>query len=320
MIRLFLLLFLSFSMATQAQERTLKLSSDVWPPFTNVEDEKAIALDIVRTALERVNITTDYDIQEFTEVIEGINNGLYDGSAALWFSEERAESLLFSEPYLQNQLILVGRKGSDVNVSSVLELGNTRIGIVENYAYGKAEAPNVEFIKGRSDQQNLERLLTKKVDYIVVDALLIQYMLKYQINDVSEYLEIASTPLRTKTLHFGLSKKVKDAEQIMVQFNEEIEKMVADGTYHDILELNWIRMDVDGDGKYELVLDGDQAGLAPPNSSYDMFYNESDTNNNRYYINGQVYENWEDVPDDIKVPMPEMEPAYRNTGGFILNF
>lgn len=320
MTKLLLLSFLSFTFVLNAQEQTLNLSSDIWPPFTNIEGEKAIALDIVETALNRIDITTNYVIQDSIEIMAGINDGLFDGSAALWLSDERKKDLIFSEPYLQNQLILVGRKGSNVGVTSVLELGKTRIGIVEGYAYGKAAAPNVEFIRGKSDQKNLERLLTKKVDYIVVDALLIQYMLKYQVNDVSEFLEIGTQPIRTKTLHFAISKNIENVEQIMTQFNEEIKKMIEDGTYHDILELNWIRVDVDGDGKYELVLDGEQAGTAPPSSSYDVFYDAEGGTDNRYYINGQVYESWEDVPDDIKVPMPEMEPTYRNTGGFIFNF
>ena len=320
MTRLLLLTFLSFSFGLNAQEQTLNLSSDIWPPFTNVEGEKAISLDIVKEALDRIDITVKYNIQDSVEIMSAINEGVYDGSAALWISEERKGELVFSEPYLQNQLILVGRKGSNVDVSSVLELGETRIGIVEGYAYGKANAPNVEFIRGKNDQQNLERLMTKKVDYIVIDALLIQYMLKYQINDVSALLEIASSPLRIKTLHFALSKNVKDAEEIMAKFNEEIKKMVADGTYHDILELNWIRVDVDGDGKYELVLEGDQAGLAPPSSSYDVFYSSEGGSDNRFYINGKVYESWDEVPDELKTPIPKPDPTYRNTGGFILNF
>ncbi len=97
--------------------------------------------------------------------------------------------------------------------------------------------------------------MTDKIDYMLVDALLIQYMLKYQVNDVTAYLEIGSKPLLIKSLHFVLRKDIKDSDEIITHFNEEIQKMIADGTYHNILKLNWINADIDGDGLDEVVLE-----------------------------------------------------------------
>ena len=51
-----------------AQTETLNLSSDIWPPFTDVEGEKSIALDIVENALARSGIKAEYTILEFEEV------------------------------------------------------------------------------------------------------------------------------------------------------------------------------------------------------------------------------------------------------------
>src|SRR6185369_1113400 len=100
----------------------LKLASDVWPPFTDVDSSHAFALDLVKEALARTKVQEHTDILDFKKVMEGIQNGTYDGSAALWHSPERAAYLLYSEPYLENRLILVGKKGSNVNATSLSEL------------------------------------------------------------------------------------------------------------------------------------------------------------------------------------------------------
>ena len=80
------------------------------------------------------------------------------------------------------------------------------------------------------------------------------------------------------------------------------------GTYHDILELNWIQMDVDGDGNLELVLDGNNAGLESPTHTYGLFmdlsYNEKPEEPKRYFIDGKMYEDWENVPKSYKMVLP----------------
>lgn len=305
MKKLLVLAFFFAALSGFSQTSELKLASDIWPPFTNVPAEKSFALDLVREALSRMGIRTRIEIVEFEKVIEGIDAGIYDGSGALWMNTERKKKYLFSNPYLQNQLILVGKKGSDVSARSIGDLTGKRIGVVKNYAYGEelTDSRTIVLVKGKSDQQNLERLLSEKIDYMLVDALLIQYLLKYQLNDVTEFLEIADNGLIVRSLHFAIRKDIPEAKQIMTGFNEEIQKMIADGTYHKILELNWIRADIDGDGQFELVLDGDKAGLEAPENTYEVFINQPDTGRseiNRFYIDGTIYNNWEEVPEHYK--------------------
>ena len=52
-----LIILLLIASNVLAQNDTLKLASDVWPPFTNIESEKAIALDIVEEGLKLGNVT-----------------------------------------------------------------------------------------------------------------------------------------------------------------------------------------------------------------------------------------------------------------------
>ena len=297
------LLSLISGLVLMAQETTLNLASDVWPPFTNVTSEKSIALDIVSTALNRLKLKTNHEIVSFESVIEGLNANKFDGSAALWETAEREKTLLFSDSYLQNRLVLVGLKGMDVSLNSIAELTNRTLGLVEGYAYDDSllNATNLELVFSKSDQINLEMLFDKKIDYMLVDELLIQYLLKYQLNDVNKYLAIGVQPFEIKTLHFALRKDIPNAETIISSFNNEIKIMLKDGTYNQVLNLDWVRADIDGDGVSELIFNGKSIGTEIPKSSYAVYYNSNDKNSEtNFFVNGKSYSSWNDIPDNFK--------------------
>ena len=99
------------------------------------------------------------------------------------------------------------------------------------------------------------------------------------------------------------TEELNEAQNIIDRFNKEILNMIIDGSYNRILQLNWIRVDVDGDGRLEMVLGGSQAGKAAPKSSYDVFFQNSNQSatNSRYFINGKIYQDWDKVPKEYKV-------------------
>jgi len=305
MKRMAILFLICFSIGAFAQKVKLKLASDVWPPFTNTPGQTAVAIDLVKEGLRRAGVEAESEIIDSIDVIDAIRQGVSQGSAALWKNAEREDIMVFSAPYLQNQLVLVGMKGANVSARKLSELVHSKVAVVGWYAYGPEveEASKVTFVKGQNDQENLEKLLRRQVDYILVDNLLIQYLVTHQSKEVAEHLAIGAMPLFTRSLHFAIRKDVAGADKIMQQFNAEITKMTADGTYNRILQLNWIHADVDGDGLLELVA-GAQAGLKAPTSSYHVYFDHSKvaaSNTNRYYVNGRFYFDWETVPSEYKV-------------------
>jgi polar amino acid transport system substrate-binding protein len=286
-----------------SQTSRLNLASDTWPPFTDVSTKHAFALDLVHEALARAKVQESTTIIDFQGVMNGILSKKFDGSAALWYSPEREKYLLFSKPYLENRLILVGKKGSDVSATSLSQLKGKRIAVVGSYAYGPLQVDNINLVKGSSDQQNLERLLKGEADYMLADALLIEYLLKYQSREAAEFLEIGNNTLLRLPLYFAIRKEIPDAQKIVDNFNEEIKKMIVEGTYNKILQLNWIATDVDGDGSAELVLSGDKAGTQAPVNSYSVL-SQSDgasVKGSSYVIEGKRYSDWDSVPTKYKV-------------------
>ena len=81
----------------------------------------------------------------------------------------------------------------------------------------------------------------------------------------------------------------------MADFDKTIAVMQTDGTYHRILKLSWIQVDVDGDGTLEMV-PGANAGREMQHA-YSI--NGQNSDSSRIYYSGKYY-NWEDLPDDVK--------------------
>lgn len=299
-----------------AQNPEIKLVSDVWPPFTNSTEQKSIANELVQEALRRMEITSSVNIEPFAMVLTDLQSNKFSGSAALWKISEREDYLYFSNPYLQNQLMLVSKKEVVVNNLSIKDLSNKRIGVVKGYAYADSlvNNPNIELVTSESDQRNVEKLFTGEIDFLLVDALVLSYMMKYEMNNVMSALAISDSPFETKDLHFALNKQVPNAQKIINAFNSEVLEMIKDGSYHKILGMQWIEADVNNDGVSELVLQGDTAGKISPEDVYGLFYeggsNSTTVKPKQLFIDGTLYANWGDVPDRYKnnpqnVPTPE---------------
>lgn len=304
------LLFFSLTLFGQKQ---LKLAADVWAPFTDEKGKKAIAIDIVSTAFERMKQKVEFVIVGFEEVLDGIETKKYAGSPAFWKTPEREAQMVYSLPYLQNQLVLIGRKGSQVDINSMNEMEGKKLGLVKGYAYGDSitNAENVQIFFHENDQENLEALLSEEIDYMLVDHILIQYLFKYQMNDVSEHLSIATNPFIVKPLFVAIRKDVPGAKKIIQAFDKQIDTMIADRSYNRILNMDWIHADMDGDGKKEYILNGEFAGnQRPDQQAYEVFLEKKKkSQSNRYFVNGTYYDGWDAVPNQYK-KLPETQPQY----------
>ena len=302
-----LLLLVAMPTMTGAQGRQLQLVSTAWSPFTNVPGQARFALDLVGVALGRVGITAETVIVDEARLTPSLLSDEFDGSAAVWRDAARERVLVYSQPYLENRLILVGRQGSDVSAASLADLAGRRIALVAGYSYGEAveTTDGPIFIGSDSEEDSVARLLAGEVDYTLMDDLVVQYLISNH-GEARTRLAFGSTPLLTRSLHLGVRRSLPDAEAIISRFNAELRFMIADRSYHRLLHLEWIQADVDGDGLREYVPRDDQTGPNPPQRSYLLFASgrpaPEPRTARRFYFGGNVYEGWSAVPDLHKAP------------------
>ena len=307
------------SIATSAQTTTLRLVSTAWAPFTNESGQARFALDLVEAALGRFGVSAKTTIVEPAKFTPALLSNEFDGSAAAWKDAERERGLVFSQPYLENRLILVGRSGENVATSSLANLKGKRIAIVEGYSYGDAlETSGAAFVRSRSEEDSLALLLGNKADYALMDDLVIQYIVNNYPKEAKTKLSLGTTPLVTRPLYFAVRRSRPDAESIVSRFNAQLRGMIADRTYHRLLHVSWIRADVDGDGVAEFVPQNDRAGTVAPERAYNLFTTDKPAATKidptpRFYIGGNIYTEWASVPNRYKVEDPKRPDPARST-------
>jgi len=300
-----------------AQERQLRLVSTAWSPFTNVAGQPRFALDLVETAFGRVGVKATTSLVEPAQFTSALLTGAFDGSGAAWKDAERERVLLFSEPYLENRLVLIGRRGADVSAAAFKSLAGKRVAIVGGYSYGDIQGTGPTFVQSQTEQDSLSLLLASKVDYMLMDELVVADIQTNYPEQAGSRLQIGTTPLLKRALYVAVRRSLPDAESLITRFNSQLRTMIVDGTYHRLLHVDWINADVDGDGRTELVAKNDKAGLAPPQRVYEISSAPAGAPRPpgapQIYIGRTLYNNWTDVPDSYKASVSQKPSSDKST-------
>jgi ABC-type amino acid transport substrate-binding protein len=325
-----LVLLFSGAFASAAPPAPLKLVSDVWPPFTDKEGQPRQAMDLVKAALLRGGVQSRFTITTWSEAIAALESGKADGSAAMWKSPEREKYLLFSRPYLENRLLLVGRKGENVAYLKIAELAGKRLALTKGYAYGESvtRAPNVQLVVRDSDAACLRAVLAKEADYALLDELLVRQLFDFNVKKAETLISAGTKPIVKYPLYFALRKDYPGAAEIIAAFDRNVVAMMADGTYNDVLRVSWIRADVNGDGVPEYVGSNKathKASADPATNpvAYPVFHSEPGppTMNRQagYVLDGKSYNNWGDTATNLNRSGPtKPQGAYKYSTGFVL--
>ena len=293
------------SMESKPSSPTLRLASSHWPPYVGTAEDGRAALDLTSTALARAGYIADQRVVPLEAVLSGINDGTYDGSASLWKSAERERFLLYSDAFLENRMMLVRRADGELREASLEELKGKRVGIVTDYAYGPelGAAEEALFVRGVSTEENLRSLLRGELDVVVADALVVHQVEQRYPQQMREKLAVSTNALITRSLHFAVRKDLPNAARIISEFNRQLSRMLRDGAYHQALHVHWLRADVDGDGKLELVTTDDELGASAPTSSFlplSVSEEGESSEGARFVVKGVAYDSWQAVPDEYK--------------------
>jgi polar amino acid transport system substrate-binding protein len=322
---------LASAFGAAAPPEPLRLAADEWPPFTDVEGKPRRAIALVEAGLRRGNLRTSFGILKWTSLMSLLGRGNFDGVAAIWKTPEREKSLLYSKPYFQNRLVLVARAGDDASATSIAQLPEgKRLALTNGYGYSPSVtgASNVKLIHYDTDADCLRAVLAKQADYLLLDELVVRHLFKRYPEKAPKLIVVGQTALDQHPLHLALRKDYPNAANILADFDRNMSKMMADGTYNVLLDLPWIGVDTDQDGELEYIASSRSAAQADgdPNArhnDYPVFNSGAHAPNTgrapEYVIDGKSYNSWGEAASTLQRDTTAAgSDLYKYSTGFVL--
>ena len=239
MSRLSLLLIAILTLCNAAQaEQNVRLMANTSPPYADIKlPQQGLALELVQQVFAGTDYTAQVSIENWSRAVEGAQLGVYDGLAAAWYSPERDEYLLYSEPYLQSELIILKRRDNTRRYDDLADLSGARLGVRTDYAYGVdfSAVPGLVLVRENHLIQNLLNLQNGSVDFVIGDRRTVNHQLYEYLKDSISKFTVTGIKLPAVARHLALNRSLQGHEQIVAAFNRALAAAREDGSHAAIV-------------------------------------------------------------------------------------
>ncbi len=247
-LKIFLLLIISLFTFTLVAQKSLKIGSDEWSPFHYAgksNEVEGFTVDLVKETLKTMEVSiNDHKIYPWKRVLKMVFDGSLDAVFTTTKTAEREENCYFpSESLTDFSYVFFIRKEDKgkINFTSISDLSNQKIGIVNGFSYTKEF---MEFIKNEKAVEavdtgnlNIKKLLKKRVDIIVMPRRVGIKLLEEL--DTNKKILMLETPLDVSHLYMMFSKKTMKSE-FAQRFSQALKEFKLTPQYREIKKkYNW---------------------------------------------------------------------------------
>lgn len=222
-----------------ANEKTVSLAVLDWKPYAGEELEKfGFGSQVLIAAFKRVGYNVTFNFMPWVRALKDTEIGKYDAVCYGYHSDSRSKIYALSNPFIESSLVFYKHKDSNISYRSLQDLKPYRIGLVRGYVNTEQFDAADYLIKEEVSNEtlNLKKLLNKRVDLILIDKFVAQYLINTVFYKNKPDFELISPPLKIHPLYVMFSKQVKNYDQKLKDFNNGLEQIIADGTRSKIME------------------------------------------------------------------------------------
>ncbi len=221
-----------------AADNSLKLAATEYPPFYGKElKNHGFITEIIATAFERSGYQIDVKFLPWNRALEKTKDGAYDGLFTVWYRQEREQWFVYSDPLPANEVGFYRRVADEIHFANYHDLQSYRIGVVRGYVnppgFDEAELKTIVVV---DDETNFRKLAKGRIDLVLTDRLLGQYVINTVLADSGVAFEWVTPALAIETQHLVFSKQVDGYQQRSLDFNTGLAAIEADGTLAAIMK------------------------------------------------------------------------------------
>lgn len=204
-------------------------------------------IDVAREVCSRLGIELVVQPISWDTKEQELDTGKID---CIWngftITEERKQQVLFSEPYMKNQQIIVVMEDSDV--TSLADLKGKKLGLQSGSSAADALAGSADFKASLGEVAEFDDNMTALMDLEKggVDAVLMdEIVARYYMQTKNKGYKVLDEALAAEEYGIGFRK---DDQALMQKFQDTLNEMAADGTLADI-STEWFGKDITTIGK-----------------------------------------------------------------------
>jgi polar amino acid transport system substrate-binding protein len=230
-----LLLLVSF--LASARERVLLVSTDYPPYFSENLPEQGTVAAIARAAFDAAGYDVAIEFRPWARLIAETQAGQYDAIVAVWFKADRLSYLAYSDPLVDTKLGFYGRRDRPIDVTALAKLKPFTIGTVRGYANPPSfDAAQLNTEDAVDDITNLRKLAAGRLDLIVIDRSLADYLVRKELPGVASVVEWRNPAIEVMPLYLGVARKRAGYAQVLSAFNRGLADIRRNGEYERIVK------------------------------------------------------------------------------------
>ncbi|MFD2043214.1 transporter substrate-binding domain-containing protein [Ornithinibacillus salinisoli] len=236
-LAVFILVLSACSSNSSSDGDSYKVGIDVtYPPFEYQEDGeyKGIDIDLIHAIAEDQGFDIELEAMDFSGIIPAMEAGQLDiAIAGMSITDERKETVDFSEPYFEAGLSLVVAKGN-TEVTSLEDL-------TEKTVVVKSGTTGADFAEDNKDEYGFDIVQVKdspsmfqEVSNGSADALIEDYpVITYAIAQSDLELEVVGERLNGD--HYGIAVLKGEYDELLAKINDGLANLKESGQYDEII-------------------------------------------------------------------------------------
>jgi polar amino acid transport system substrate-binding protein len=231
---IFTLIALCFT--SLAHSTTYSVSAYAWEPFIGPSrSDGGISIKLLREIMLSQGHNIDVKPMSWSKALVVAEKGDIDILPAVWFTEERKKTMLYSEPYAYNRIVFVKHKADSYEYQGIDSLNGKVIGIIKEYAYNEELLANkeVRFSKSDSLLNNMKKVAAQRIDLTLDDEIVVKAMTP---PDILNQVTFTKDALSEKPLYITCYKSNSSCKGIITSFNKGLKEMQANGALKKLLD------------------------------------------------------------------------------------
>jgi polar amino acid transport system substrate-binding protein len=224
------------------------LTTGEWPPYTSENIMSyGFFTEIVNAAFKEIGYKPLIDFYPWKRCEELVKKGEAFAAFPYSINEERSQHFNFSDPVIEGYTRFFYYDNSEgyFNYNELNDLKEYTIGVVSGYFYIEmlTNAGLEESLDYSDDEISaIKKLIEGRVDMVPLNTVNGWKLIKDNFPEEENRFETLDKELIQTDLRLLVSKRYKDASNILNRFNRGLEIIINNGTYNQILKKHDIRV------------------------------------------------------------------------------